>query len=465
MPSESIISKTMLGEKKKHILGCLCLLLILSMVLLMVDYFLCKLCISTRINTQSVYSVTNHIESGFKHFVSRPIKHNISTTFDISGLGNLMFQYASLIGIAHSSHMRPVIPMDCKLNGIFQLPVTSWNSTRPGLDWGKVLEPRASAFDKVIAKLYIDDNVEVVGYLQSWKYFENVNDEIRKHFTFNEEIIREAEEFINKTIKEVHENRRTINKRFAMKKHHSQRSKLSVTLHGCKDRDKSHPMRFTIKSIADISVPFTSVCGFRFIRNPLDLEVDIIKNHYNHIDCYRLGKLLDCYPSNKTTEGRTANDMRVMSGPIMIGVHIRRGDMVTNQKHVDYGYTVADQQYLEIAVKYYENIFEQQDLVFIVCSDDIKWAKQHFNFTSHHVVFSENRTDVLDLAILSKCDHTIMTTGTFGWWASWLAGGQVVYYSNYPRKYSRLERSFSKDKTDYFPPEWIGMPTNKEGRL
>ncbi len=462
MTSESVITKTMLGEKKKHILGCLFLLLILSLVLLMVDYFLCKLCISTHINTHTVYSVRNHIESGFKHFVSRPMKYNISTTFDISGLGNLMFQYASLIGIAHASHMRPVIPRYCKLSGIFQLPVTSWNSTRPGLDWGKVLEPRASAFDKVIAKLFINDNVEIVGYLQSWKYFENVKDEIRKHFKFNEEIDREAEKFINNTIKEVHETRSTIHKRSAGKKYRSERTKLSVTLHGCKDRDKSHPMRFTVKSTADISVPFTSVCGFRYIGNSLDLEVDIIKNHYNYIDCYRLGKLLDCYPSNKTTEGRTANGKQAKKYPILIGVHIRRGDMLTNKKHIEYGYTVADQSYLETAVKYYENIFEQHDLVFIVCSDDIRWAKQHFNFTSHRMVFSENRTDMLDLAILSKCDHTIMTTGTYGWWASWLVGGQVVYYSKYPRKHSRLERHFSKDKSDYFPPYWIGMPTVKE---
>ena len=108
--------------------------------------------------------------------------------------------------------------------------------------------------------------------------------------------------------------------------------------------------------------------------------------------------------------------------------------------------------------RYYEALFNRWQLMFIVCSDDMAWAKEHFTFSSRPIVYSENKTDAVDLAILTKCDHMIMTTGTFGWWAAWLAGGHVVYYSQYPRKHSRLERTFSKDKTDYFPPEWIRIP-------
>lgn len=32
-----------------------------------------------------------------------------------------------------------------------------------------------------------------------------------------------------------------------------------------------------------------------------------------------------------------------------------------------------------------------------------------------------------DLALLAACSHSVMTVGSFGFWASYLAGGRVVY--------------------------------------
>ena len=345
----------MFGEKKRSILGCICLLVLLSIVLLMVDYFMCKLCISTHINTQTVYSVTNHIESGFKHFVSQPIKY-IYTTFDISGLGNLMFQYASLIGIAHSSHMRPVIPKDCKLNRIFQLPVTSRNSARPGLDWGKVVEPRSSAYDKVIAKLFIDDNVEVVGFLQSWKYFDEIKDEIIKHFKFRKEIDKSAEDFINNSLKDLKSNRSSTDKKYPGKEstvvtypYHIGSAVVNVTFHGPGDNTGLASSRIPLFHLAH---HITNRINHKDIHRNIE---KYMKYGYKHYDCYDVGSSLDCYPSNNTSDRKGINrpDPKRVEEPILIGVHIRRGDMLTNQKHVEYGYTVADAEYLQDAVKYY----------------------------------------------------------------------------------------------------------------
>ena len=79
------------------------------------------------------------------------------------------------------------------------------------------------------------------------------------------------------------------------------------------------------------------------------------------------------------------------------------------------------------------------------------WAKRNLNFPD--VVFSEGHSAQLDLAILSLCNHTIVSTGSFGWWAGWLANGTVVYYSKWPRPFSPLE--YQVNKNDYFPPHWI----------
>ena len=183
----------------------------------------------------------------------------------------------------------------------------------------------------------------------------------------------------------------------------------------------------------------------------------------------------------------------VSSDAVYIGVHIRRADMVT-----DYKYTVANAGYFRRAVHYMTWKFPNNQLVFVVCTDELPWAKLHFTkavaYSLDHVtmgihgngaigyrndsdvisttttattttattttskavvVFSEGHRAEEDLAILSSCNHTIMSVGTYGWWAGYLAGGITIYYRNFPRRGAELMPLFSR--ADFFPPEWIGF--------
>jgi len=146
-------------------------------------------------------------------------------------------------------------------------------------------------------------------------------------------------------------------------------------------------------------------------------------------------------------------------------------------------YTVADVRYFRRAVRYMTRKFPRDQLVFVVCSDDLHWSKQNFpdavsrevyhvtvgrpsnasvagnrtrtNSTSAVVVFSERHGAEEDLAILGACNHTIMTVGTYGWWAGYLTSGITIYYRNFPSRYSELWQWFSRE--DHFPPHWIGL--------
>ena len=59
------------------------------------------------------------------------------------------------------------------------------------------------------------------------------------------------------------------------------------------------------------------------------------------------------------------------------------------------------------------------------------------------------------LAGLAECSHSVISTGTFGWWAAYLAGGDAVYYQNWPRSGSKMEQM--TDKADYFLPSWTPL--------
>ena len=165
------------------------------------------------------------------------------------------------------------------------------------------------------------------------------------------------------------------------------------------------------------------------------------------------------------------------SDAVYIGVHIRRADMVCDRR-----YTVADVGYFRRAVHFMTLKFPGCRLVFVVCTDDLVWSQDNFpnvviretqhrndninlardkknvttvNTTSAVVVFSEDRRPEEDLAILSSCNHTIMTVGTFGWWAGYLAGGLTIYYRNFPRRDAELYYEFSRE--DHFPSHWVGL--------
>ena len=142
---------------------------------------------------------------------------------------------------------------------------------------------------------------------------------------------------------------------------------------------------------------------------------------------------------------------------VRVGIHVRRGNFL-DRFWVRVGLTVATKEYLHRAMNYFVERYRR--VQFIVASNDIVWCQRNmqplsFNQDSVNVTFSVRHSVEQDLALLAGCNHTIATTGTFGWWASWLANGTTVYYSNFARPGSQLwRRSLA---TDYFPSTWIGM--------
>ncbi|KAK2170852.1 hypothetical protein NP493_1130g00052 [Ridgeia piscesae] len=91
---------------------------------------------------------------------------------------------------------------------------------------------------------------------------------------------------------------------------------------------------------------------------------------------------------------------------------------------------------------------------FVVCSDDISWCRENLS-RQKNLSFSEGKSYRVDLAILSLCNHTLTTVGTFGWWAGWLAGGVTTYYRNFAPKSAIAYKGLNI--ADHFWPNWIPM--------
>lgn len=260
-------------------------------------------------------------------------------------LGNLLFQYASLYGIARHQDFIPVVGHDFLLRKIFSISAVAVPEQFNSRTYN---EKKGCAFENEAFNLDNKFSWTLNGYFQSWKYFTAISKELRKELSFNSNMQRE---------------------------------------------------------------------GTR--------QLKLILQSKNITDSSRI---------------------------TLVAVHVRRGDMVYSNHMTNYGYISADVSYLNSAMTYFQSSYP--NALFIVSSDDMAWCRSNLNKQNVAFVNNNNPPEV-DMAILTQCNHTIVTTGSYGWWIAWLVQGKTIYYKNYPKPGSELSKLFNS--ADYRPPNWIPM--------
>ena len=275
--------------------------------------------------------------------------HRVTAYVGNVGLGNQLFAFASIVGIATVNRMLPVFPRKLlPLKKIFLLTNTRHLSFKNiNIDRVTPVQKGPQMYDgrtKTIQQMKKD--IQLRGYYHSWRYFEDNEVYIRKELQFKPSLLRQVDEFL---------------------------------------------------SSADIPEDWT---GHNVTR---------------------------------------------------VGIHVRRGNFLTPLGQ-NFGYTVATAEFLANAMAYFLRHFPR--VQFAVTSDDIAWCRTNIPNGSH-VLYSEGKRRQLDLAISAQCQHMIVSTGTFSWWAGWLADGITVYYRHYPKRGSALGRHFVPE--DYYPSHWIPM--------
>jgi hypothetical protein len=129
---------------------------------------------------------------------------------NLGRLGNQMFQYASLRGIAANRGFDFFIApesvfgvndpnvknSDTNIYATFNL--SKYNKFREPILYERI-EESGYHFDENIFN-NCPDNVDLYGYFQSEKYFNHIQDEIKKDFSFVPEIVNECKKFIKELI-------------------------------------------------------------------------------------------------------------------------------------------------------------------------------------------------------------------------------------------------------------------------
>lgn len=119
---------------------------------------------------------------------------------------------------------------------------------------------------------------------------------------------------------------------------------------------------------------------------------------------------------------------------VHVGVHVRRTDVGEYRR---YRKPLPRSYFLE-AMEVFRN--DHDNVVFLVASDDMAWCEKAFKGIHDVFLVGNGETDkdqddlavisgketswALDLAILSKCNHSVSSMGTFSNAAAILAGGE-----------------------------------------
>ena len=116
-------------------------------------------------------------------------------------LGNQMFQYASMRGIAAMKGFDWVVPPENYNHtanyALFEtFKMTNVQDKNIGFVEGEILKETIHCYDENLVD-NCSDNTNLDGFFQTEKYFENIADEIRSDFTFKDEYLKPCKEFID----------------------------------------------------------------------------------------------------------------------------------------------------------------------------------------------------------------------------------------------------------------------------
>ncbi|XP_053387697.1 galactoside alpha-(1,2)-fucosyltransferase 2-like [Mercenaria mercenaria] len=147
--------------------------------------------------TRSRQRNTGNNEESIRRLGSKACKRFVGLVPAQGRTGNMMFQVASIIGIAYMYDVIPIIPEELPLNKYFDLPNTIKRNNNVLENVERLVCYPAARYRNLTKAFNSKSNITVHGYLQSWKYFEHARDIIRSVFKFKTKHLLKARQYLS----------------------------------------------------------------------------------------------------------------------------------------------------------------------------------------------------------------------------------------------------------------------------
>lgn len=143
-------------------------------------------------------------------------------------------------------------------------------------------------------------------------------------------------------------------------------------------------------------------------------------------------------------------EYEIVNKPTTVGVHIRRGDYVSN--------THVKNLIGTLPISYYHKAFAEiekqiQNPNYIFFSDDIEWVKQNFPKKNNYFYIKQSISGFNSMHLFSLCKHQIIANSSFSWWAAWLnSNSRKIVIAP---KFWFVDKNMQMQAGDIIPKKWI----------
>jgi hypothetical protein len=182
-----------------------------------------------------------------------------------------------------------------------------------------------------------------------------------------------------------------------------------------------------------------------------------LDGHHWHSERYftevRAELLREFTPARDYSAAARAVAAAIEAAPVAVGIHVRRGDYVTN----DYFRKVLGEQSPEYYQRALDYIRERVGKIRVfLFSDDIEWVRTHLDIPAPDDPVYVSRPGIAaweDQQLLRACDHQVIPNSSFSWWAAWLNDNpdKIVVA---PRQWFRVS---ILNHPDLVPADWVRL--------
>lgn len=213
-------------------------------------------------------------------------------------------------------------------------------------------------------------------------------------------------------------------------------------LHAKRDNIQHNAKELFLSRINSYSVPYPILAkwtepSFNYHEIPSANILELhgyfqSEKHFVH----RRNELLSFFSTPPELEKKIFNKFPFLfSDTFVVGIQVR--DYTKEQPFGQYHPTI-NRSYYEKAISYFP-----EDTIFIVSSNNIKYAKDCTLGLRENIIYLENNANYIEeFYTLVLCKSFIISNSSFGWWAAWL--------------------STSPNKTVIAPNPWFSLPYNNE---
>jgi hypothetical protein len=139
--------------------------------------------------------------------------------------------------------------------------------------------------------------------------------------------------------------------------------------------------------------------------------------------------------------------LNLMKNKNSVAIHIRRGDYFNNTKARHF-HGILGKNYYKKSINYINK--KLKNPTFFIFSDDIELVKKTLPFLNNKkYIFTNTKSSINDLYLMSNCKHFIIANSTFSWWGAWLSKNKHKIVCA-PKKWVRARIS----TPDIIPENW-----------